>query len=106
VNRSTPRATVEAWLAAVREGNRPFALSLGTGEWATREKTGTESVTNRAISGGVKLQYYEIRDPAVDGKTATVPVHAVFLRSGEEESEELRFELIETGGAWSITKLN
>ena len=104
-DQSTPKATVEAWIAAAKAGDRERALSLGTDEWRQKETTWDRSFTTAVFDKGYQLLRCEIRDPEIEGDEARVSCRAVFLVEGEEDNEGLRFRLVKIDGKWRIAEL-
>ena len=104
-DQTTPRGTVDAWIAAAKAKDKEALLALGTPEWAEKERTWKKSFTNALFEGGWELVSAEVREPSIEGDTANVSARAQFMHDGKPDGEGLRFTLVLKNGRWLITTL-
>jgi hypothetical protein len=99
------RAVVEAYLVAAKALDADAMLALGTPEWREKEKTWKKGFTVNITQRDYKLKSYVLREPAIEGETATLSVRAVFLDQGKEDGEGMTFSLVRKDGRWWISDL-
>lgn len=104
-DQTTPRGTVDAWVAAAKAKDKDALLALGTPEWAEKERTWKKSFTKALFEDGWELVSAEVREPEIEGETARVSARAQFMHDGKPDGEGLRFTLILQNGRWVITTL-
>ncbi len=96
----TPVAVVQAYLAAVVDGDHEAAAA----HLSSESPCTVDDLDRAFLAGGVRAV---LRDSRVDGDTAQVRVDLIRSTGGpldmSEYSEKVTFRLIRAGGAWRIT---
>jgi len=96
----TPVAVVQAYLAAVIDGDHETAAA----QLSTESPCTVDDLDRSTLTEGVRVV---LRDSRIDGDTAQVRVDVVRSTGGpldlSEYSEKVTFRLTRAGGAWLIT---